>query len=178
MGTINIKKKNESSQRSSTFGTIALAFFLIQTVAIGFLPTALGWNSLAVCSWGTMSYGMYALVRPGRILYRLQPKVPNKSPSEFCVLDLIRAWALFCVALGAMGLAIRRAVAYTSEDGSMTKLQREANGVFLVVGLVSMIWDWHLMKSKHWEAENFLLVNIAANAAISIASASGMIACA
>lgn len=170
------KKKEETEPSCSTFGNLALGFFLIQTVAIGILPTVLGWNSLAVCSWGSLSYGIYAFVRPGRIMYRMKPKVPPGSSPEFCVKDLMRVWALFCLALGAMGLSIQRASAVNGEggNGALTMLQFEANAVFFMVALVSMAWDWHLMKSKHWGAEHFLLVNLAANAAISIASASGM----
>ena len=115
------------------------------------MPLFFGCDGLTIFSIGSLSYGMYAFTLPSRMIARLKPRVPPNSPAELCILDLIRAWALFCVALGAMGLVVL--------EGNQRQ-QRCAK-----VGLVSFAWDWHLMKSKHWGAEAFLMVNTAANTA-------------
>lgn len=158
-----------------TLGNIVLCLFLAQTICIGLLPLLFECNGLYVCSLGSLSYGLYVFVLPGRMIYRLKPKAPPGSPGENCIRDLLRAWAMFCVALGAMGLSISlQASSATGDTQPLETLQWQANVIFLVVGLVSICWDWHLMRSKHWEAETFLLVTISANVAISIAAGSGL----
>mmetsp|Transcript_17280 Transcript_17280/g.25843 ORF Transcript_17280/g.25843 Transcript_17280/m.25843 type:complete len:177 (-) Transcript_17280:238-768(-) len=170
-------------KQQQTFGNIALGLMLVQNIGIGLLPVMFGYNGLYLCSLGSLSYGLYAFCLPGRMIYRLKPRVPAGSPGELCIRDLFRAWGMFCIALGAMGLSICRHEEEGQEEdarggGSSSTnaaLQQYANTIFLVIGLVSVMWDWHLMRAKHWEAEAFLIVNISANTAICIAAGSGLL---
>ena len=146
---------------------------ILQTVLIGLSPAFFGYNGLYLCSLGSLSYGMYAYALPGRMLYRLKPRAPAGSSGELCVRDLLRALAIFSVALGAMGLSICLEDVNGGERSSA--LHYRANAIFFGVGLVSIHWDLHLMRSKHWEANNFQIVNIAANTAICIAGGSGLV---
>jgi hypothetical protein len=82
---------------NQAFVNIVLGLFLVQTIVIGLLPVFFGYNGLYICSLGSLSYGLYAFVLPGRMVYRMKPKAPAGSPSALCVRDLIRAWAMFCV---------------------------------------------------------------------------------
>jgi hypothetical protein len=149
-------------------GDVALFLLLTLAASIGLLPIFLGWNGLYLSSVGAMVYGAYTLCLPGRMIYRLQPKVPVGSPGYHCILDLFRAWAIFSLALGAMGLAICR-------ENDNKELQRYGNAIFLAVGVVSVAWDRHLMLAKHWEAQGFLLANISVNVAVCLASASELV---
>lgn len=77
---------------------------------------------------------------------------------------------MFCIALGAMGLAI-----CLDESLPSSRLHGRACLIFIAVALSSILWDFHLLRSKHWGAERFLLVNISANAAICIAAISSLV---
>ena len=157
------------SSSASAFGNLSLGFFILQSIAIGFLPLYFGFSGLVLCSLGSITYGAYALALPGRIIYRLEPRVVAGT-ELCCIRDMIRAWAMFCIALGTMGLAI-----CLDESLPSSRLHGRACLIFIAVALSSILWDVHLLRSKHWGAERFLLVNISANAAICIAAISSLV---
>lgn len=161
---------------SQTFGNIALGLMFLLALGIGLLPVFFGLDGLYMCSTGSINFGVYAFILPRRIAYRLKPKLVKGSTAAYCIRDLFRAWGMFAVGLGAMGQAICR---FENEnrnagEGSST-LYRHANCIYLAVALVSITWDLHLMKSKHWEASTFLIFNIFVNISIIIASLTGIL---
>merc|ERR1740121_2156765 len=96
------------------------------------------------------------------MVYRLQPKVAARSVGERCVVDLLRAWGIFAVALGACGLLLRGA---GTADAAAA-----GNRVFFTVGLVSILWDYRIMQAEHWGARGFVAVNMSVNAAVCLAT--------
>ena len=139
---------------------LILGFFLLQTTAIGLLPLFFGYDGLAICSIGSLSYGLYAFMLPSRMIARLKPRVSPNSPAEHCILDLIRAWALFCAALGAMGLVVLEGNQRTT---AMRQFDLFGGWVgFLCLGLAS-----HEIQALG-RRKAFLMVNMAANTAICI----------
>lgn len=132
------------------------------------MPLCFGFSGLVLCSLGSLTYGAYALVLPGMLIHRLEPRVAGAELC--CIRDMIRAWAMFCIAFGAMGLAI-----CLDESSPSSRLHSRACLIFIAVALSSILWDFHLLRSKHWGAERFLLVNISANAAICIAAISSLV---
>lgn len=161
---------------SQTLGNIALGLMFLLTLGIGLLPVFFGSDGLYMCSIGSIIFGVYAFVLPSRIAYRLKPKVVKGSTAEYCIRDLFRAWGMFAVGLGAMGQAICRFENENRNAGETSStLYRHANCIYLLVALVSITWDLHLMKSKHWEASTFLIFNIFVNISIIIASLTGIL---
>lgn len=157
---------------TSTLGDIALGVLISLGAAIGLLPMCFGWNGLSLCSYGALIYGGYSFVLPRRIVARLKPRVRLGTPADGCIRDLVRAWGLFSMALGAMGLVL----CIEMEDGNVNKeLQMYGNYIFLAVGLASVAWDYHLMRSQHWEATTFFWVNLSVNIAICFASGSSLV---
>ena len=162
---------------SQTFGNIALGLmFLLLTLGIGLLPVFFGLDGLYMCSIGSIIFGVYAFILPSRIAYRLVPKVVKGSTDACCIRELFRAWGMFAVGLGAMGQAICRFETENKIDGEgSSTLYRHANCIYLAVVIVSITWDLHLMKSKHWESSTFLIFNIFVNISIIIASLTGIL---
>ena len=161
---------------SQTFGNIALGLMFLLTLGIGLLPVFFGLDGLYMCSIGSCIFGLYAFVLPSRIAYRLKPKVVKGSTAENCIRDLFRAWGMFAVGLGAMGLSICRFENENRKVGeNSSTLYRHANYIYVAVALVSITWDLNLMRSKYWEASTFLNFNIFVNISIIVASLTGIL---
>ena len=137
------------------------------TAAMGLLPLFGAYDALKMVSLGSIVYGGYAFLLPSRMVHRLQPRVAARSPGERCVVDLFRAWGIFAAALGACGL--RLSGAGTADAAAA------GNGVFFVVGLVSIFWDCHVMTSEHWGARGFVAMNLAVNAAVCLATGTALL---
>lgn len=124
--------------------------FIVLPLA-GVLPDVMLMNAV-----GCTAFGLYTLLLPHRIVKRFAPRAQRET-AEICK-DLLRGWALFCLALGGAAQLLRLG----------PRIHPLAFALYSVVGVSSVAWDVHLMLSPHWGGKRFFLVNISVNTCLAI----------